>query len=339
MHNGAIQAAGLNACYLPIPLFARGLWATSLPACAAWGFLGANVTIPHKQAVIEHVDGLSEESRFTGSVNTVYWDGGPADGNHHRRPGRRAESPSGRHRAGRQEGRDPGNRRRRPGAGFRAGPGQLRGRGGRTGDIPAAGTHPTGPGPGQGRQVGAGHRGGKRARYGGPFRPAGGVRRPRRRGRPHHQLHLGGHDPGHSGCPIDAGLLEPSHIVYDIVYQPRETVLLREAKRQGCRTVEGIGMLVHQGAASLRTWFDRDPDTEVMFAALAAFGYGDGFHHDHFTLRFQPRVGRISAAQSDTGPRCGAGRGLRLTSATGRLHGSSRIARTKPLSLWERVAE
>jgi shikimate dehydrogenase len=66
----------------------------------------------------------------------------------------------------------------------------------------------------------------------------------------------------------------PSHIVYDIVYQPRETVLLREAKRQGCRTVEGIGMLVHQGAASFRTWFDRDPDTEVMFAALAAFGYG-----------------------------------------------------------------
>ena len=76
------------------------------------------------------------------------------------------------------------------------------------------------------------------------------------------------------GCPIDPTLLEPGQVVYDIVYQPRETVLLREAKRQGCRTVEGIGMLVHQGAASFRTWFDRDPDTEVMFAALAAFGYG-----------------------------------------------------------------
>ena len=80
--------------------------------------------------------------------------------------------------------------------------------------------------------------------------------------------------PSVQGCPIDPALLEPRQVVYDIVYQPRETMLLREAKRQGCRTVEGIGMLVHQGAASFRTWFARDPDTEVMFTALAAFGYG-----------------------------------------------------------------
>ena len=76
------------------------------------------------------------------------------------------------------------------------------------------------------------------------------------------------------GYPINPALLEPRHVVYDIVYQPRETVLLQEAKRKGCQTVEGIGMLVHQGAASFRTWFGRDPDTEVMFAALGPFGYG-----------------------------------------------------------------
>ena len=74
--------------------------------------------------------------------------------------------------------------------------------------------------------------------------------------------------PDIQGCPIDPTLLEPRHAVYDIVYQPRETVLLREARRKRCRTVEGIGMLVHQGAASFRTWFGRDPDTDVMFEAL-----------------------------------------------------------------------
>ena len=80
--------------------------------------------------------------------------------------------------------------------------------------------------------------------------------------------------PDAGGCPIDPGLLEPRHVVHDIVYRPRETVLLREAKRKGCRTVEGIGMLVHQGAASFRSWFGRDADTTVMFAALEPFGYG-----------------------------------------------------------------
>ena len=80
--------------------------------------------------------------------------------------------------------------------------------------------------------------------------------------------------PDIQGCPIDPALLKPHHVVYDIVYQPRETVLLREAEQRGCRTVEGIGMLVHQGAASFHTWFGRYPDTEVMFDSLGTFGYG-----------------------------------------------------------------
>ena len=74
MHNAAIQAAGLNACYLPFPCSPEDL-GNVIAGLRGMEFLGANVTIPHKQAVIEHLDGLSEESRFTGSVNTLYWEG------------------------------------------------------------------------------------------------------------------------------------------------------------------------------------------------------------------------------------------------------------------------
>lgn len=64
-------------------------------------------------------------------------------------------------------------------------------------------------------------------------------------------------------------------VVYDIVYKPLETPLLAAAKRRGLRTVDGLGMLVHQGAAAFKLWFDRDvgfDDTlrERMLAALGA---------------------------------------------------------------------
>jgi shikimate dehydrogenase len=82
-----------------------------------------------------------------------------------------------------------------------------------------------------------------------------------------------GMTPDVDGCPVDPAFLEPRQVVYDIVYQPRETVLLREAERKGCKTIEGIGMLVHQGAASFCTWFGHDPDTDVMLSALGPYGY------------------------------------------------------------------
>jgi shikimate dehydrogenase len=47
-------------------------------------------------------------------------------------------------------------------------------------------------------------------------------------------------------------------VVYDIVYQPLMTPLLQAAQARGLRTVTGLGMLVHQAAAAFRIWFDRD---------------------------------------------------------------------------------
>jgi shikimate dehydrogenase len=62
--------------------------------------------------------------------------------------------------------------------------------------------------------------------------------------------------------------LRPDLTVVEIVYNPLETRLLRGAKARGCRTVDGVGMLVHQGAESLRIWLDIEPPINVMRSAV-----------------------------------------------------------------------
>jgi shikimate dehydrogenase len=76
----------------------------------------------------------------------------------------------------------------------------------------------------------------------------------------------------HPGCPLDPALLEPRHLVVDIVYFPLETELLARARARGCATMDGSGMAVHQAAAAfalftglpadvarMRATFDRGP--------------------------------------------------------------------------------
>ncbi|MCW4026619.1 MAG: shikimate dehydrogenase, partial [Candidatus Bathyarchaeota archaeon] len=53
---------------------------------------------------------------------------------------------------------------------------------------------------------------------------------------------------------VDRTLLRPDLVVFDLVYEPLETRLLREAREMGARTVDGLTMLVHQGAASFEIW-------------------------------------------------------------------------------------
>ncbi len=62
--------------------------------------------------------------------------------------------------------------------------------------------------------------------------------------------------------------LAPSAAVVDLVYRPRVTALLVRARALGLRTVDGVGMLVYQGAASLARWIGADPPIEVMREAV-----------------------------------------------------------------------
>lgn len=55
---------------------------------------------------------------------------------------------------------------------------------------------------------------------------------------------------------IPVGWIPDSATVMDIVYNPLETKLLQECREKGCNTVDGLGMLVHQGAEALKIWLD-----------------------------------------------------------------------------------
>jgi shikimate dehydrogenase len=69
-------------------------------------------------------------------------------------------------------------------------------------------------------------------------------------------------------APIPARLLAPHHMVFDCVYGPSKTALLRAAEQAGARSANGISMLLHQGALSFSIWFDREPPIDAMRKAL-----------------------------------------------------------------------
>jgi len=63
-------------------------------------------------------------------------------------------------------------------------------------------------------------------------------------------------------------VLHSGIVVFDIVYNPVKTLLLREAEAAGAKTITGVGMLVHQGAEAFKIWTNRSPPAEVMRRAL-----------------------------------------------------------------------
>jgi shikimate dehydrogenase len=62
--------------------------------------------------------------------------------------------------------------------------------------------------------------------------------------------------------------------VYDMIYRPAETPLLKQAKDAGCRTANGLGMLLYQGAKALELWSGQPAPLEVMRSALKQNVYG-----------------------------------------------------------------
>jgi shikimate dehydrogenase len=69
---------------------------------------------------------------------------------------------------------------------------------------------------------------------------------------------------GNQETPVDATRLHSDLAVLDAVYHPLETTLLRDAKRAGAKTVDGLWMLVHQGALQQLAWFKEIGDVRLM---------------------------------------------------------------------------
>ena len=85
-----------------------------------------------------------------------------------------------------------------------------------------------------------------------------------------------GMSPGTGETPLPARLLKPGLVVFDIVYNPVRTRLLREAEAAGARTIGGLDMLVWQGAMAFEKWTGRKAPLELMKKeAIKALGYED----------------------------------------------------------------
>ena len=71
--------------------------------------------------------------------------------------------------------------------------------------------------------------------------------------------------PNEKATPLpDTSLFHPELTVSDVIYHPRETRLLAEAKTVGCKTFNGMYMLLYQGEAAFKIWTDQDMPTELI---------------------------------------------------------------------------
>ncbi len=68
--------------------------------------------------------------------------------------------------------------------------------------------------------------------------------------------------------PVHTATLDGHMVVMDIVYNPLETRLLREARTAGCRTIDGLSMFVHQGAQQFRLFTGQEPPLALMKETL-----------------------------------------------------------------------
>jgi shikimate dehydrogenase len=68
--------------------------------------------------------------------------------------------------------------------------------------------------------------------------------------------------------------LKQARAVYDMIYRPAETALLKAARKAGCRTANGLGMLVHQGAKAFEIWTGKTAPLNIMRRAVEQNIYG-----------------------------------------------------------------
>lgn len=259
MHNAAFAALGLDWAYVPWRVAPDRLGEALRGLRALANFAGANVTVPHKEAILPHLDGLTAEARAVGAVNTIVREAERLTGHTTDGAGLLADL------AEALAFRPREARIVIVGAGGAARSAAFA--------LAAAGA----------RCLAILNRSDDRARalaadVGRATSAVEAVAYPLRRF-PADQI-LGSADLVlnatsvglHAGdpSPLDLAPCRPSTAVYDLVYNPSETGFLREARARGLRAANGLGMLVHQGAAAFALWTGRPAPMGVMRRALAA---------------------------------------------------------------------
>jgi len=68
--------------------------------------------------------------------------------------------------------------------------------------------------------------------------------------------------------PISTDGIHRGQLVFDLIYSPRKTAFMQEAETRGARTINGLGMLLYQGAAAFKIWIKLDPPIDFMKEVL-----------------------------------------------------------------------
>jgi shikimate dehydrogenase len=252
MIEAAFAAAGLDWRYLTLEVAPEGL-ADAVRGARAMGFRGFNCTIPHKVAVVEHLDRLSQAAALIGAVNTVVRDG-------HELVGENTDG----------AGFLAALRRRRDPAGARV---VLLGAGGAARAIAVELALA-----GAARLTVVNRGAGRRDELGALLQPLageldladldGGFRVPAGTDLVVNATSVGLFPDVDAEVPLDLADVAGRALVADVVPNPPETRFLREASALGCETLDGLEMLVEQGRIGFRLWTGAEPDAAVMRAAL-----------------------------------------------------------------------
>ncbi len=240
LHNRAFEARQLDAVYVPLQADSLAGFLRALPALGLSGF---SVTRPYKTGILGHLHEVEEDAALCGSVNTVVVHDGLLQGS--TTDGRGVSGPL------------------RKLVDVRGKAVTIVGSGGAARAVALA-LHRKGArvsvvarDPGKARSLAAAVGCAWGAQAEGLTRPYDVLI---------NATPLGSHA-FHEETPVPASLLRAGAVVFDMVYDPMETRLLREAAAAGCRTVGGLEMLIAQAAAQFETWTGLEAPLDVMKAA------------------------------------------------------------------------
>jgi shikimate dehydrogenase len=263
MHNAAFDQYGLDFAYVPLRVRAEGL-KTALEALRVFSFRGANVTLPHKTMVIPYLDELSEIARVIGAVNTIVNEDGRLIGT--------TTDPEGFLEGYREQGHS-----------FIGQSVAILGNGGSARTIAYALLMRDRP-----KRVAIVARDTDKSRRLAAeiserlgLGQGGALPIPETVALSEYASIRDGIDVVVNTTPVgmhpmlEASPLAPENliagqVVYDIVYTPERTRLIRDAEARGLKTVGGLGMLVHQGRASFETWTGIKPEAQAYYSAARA---------------------------------------------------------------------
>ncbi|MGY4310174.1 shikimate dehydrogenase [Bradyrhizobium sp. USDA 4369] len=256
IHNFWLNAHGLRGAYVPLAVQPERL-KDALAGLVALGFRGCNVTMPHKQTAMPLLDRVNETARRIGAVNTIVVE---ADG-----------TLSGFNNDG--NGFVQSLRDAKPGWRADEGPILLLGAGGAARAVVVALLE------NGARDIRIANRTAEKAHaIAAEFGPAISTLPwdDRSRAVADVALLINSTDRGMIGKPaleIDLAQLSARTLVADLIYTPLETPFLADARKRGCTTVNGLGLLLNQARLAFQAWFGVLPDVtpELIKAIQATF--------------------------------------------------------------------